>query len=120
MQPLAKSVLTTPGLTTASAADTGVQKKTRVCETAAWLISNEEMDDVMKIVKSLYNSGLLLKWVTKTIENEIKEQKGGFLSLMLDILDASLLGNLLSGTRVFRAGNGVVRDYDGMKERKDF
>ena len=39
---------------------------------------------------------------------------------MLDILDASLLGNLLSGTRVFRAGNWVVRDYDGMKERKNF
>lgn len=54
MQPLAKSVLITPGLTTASAADTGIQKKkTRVCETAASMISNEEMDDVMKIVKSL-------------------------------------------------------------------
>ena len=58
------------------------------------IISNKDMDDLIKIVKSLEDSGLLLKGVTESVQNEIKEQKGGFLSMLLCTLGASLLGNL--------------------------
>ena len=62
------------------------------------MISNEEMEDIVKIVKSLdEKSGLLVKGLNKTIENEAKEQKGGFFSMLIGTLSASLLGNLLSG-----------------------
>ena len=64
-------------------------------EMATLIISNEEMDDIMKIIKSLEESGLLMK--DKTIENKAKEQKGGFLSMALGTLDANLLGHLLTG-----------------------
>ena len=63
------------------------------------------MEDI-KIVKSLEDSGLLLKGVTKTVPNEVKEQKGGFLSMLLGILGASLLGNILAGKGINRAGKG--------------
>ena len=66
----------------------------------ASIISNDEIKDIIKIVKSLEDSGLLLKGVTKTDQNEVKEQKGGFLSMLLGTLGASLLGNLLT-CRVF-------------------
>ena len=57
------------------------------------IISNEKMNDIMKIVQAVEDSDILLKGVTKTIKNETKEQKGGFLSMFLDTLGASLLGN---------------------------
>ena len=60
----------------------------------------------MKIVQSLEDSNILLKGITKTIENETKEQKGGFLDMLLGTLGASLLGNLLSGKGIVRAGSG--------------
>ena len=68
------------------------------------IISDEEMNDIMKIVKSLEESGLLTKGVSKTIKNEAKEQKGGFLRMLLGSLGASLLGNLLTGEGTIRAG----------------
>ena len=55
------------------------------------------MEDIIKVVKSLEDSGLLLKGVTEIVQNEVKEQKGGFLSMLLGTLGASLLGNLLTG-----------------------
>ena len=58
------------------------------------------------MIKSLEDSGLLLKGVTKTVQNEVKEQKGGFLSMLLGTLGASLLGNLLTGQRIYKAGKG--------------
>ena len=61
------------------------------------IISNDKIGDIIKIVKSLEDSGLLLKRVTETVQNEVKEQKGEFLSMLLGILDAILLGNLLTG-----------------------
>ena len=64
------------------------------------IVSNGEMEDIMKIVKSLEESGLLIKDVSKTIENEAKEQKGRFLGMLLCTLGGSLLGNLLTGKRV--------------------
>ena len=70
------------------------------------LISNEEMNDIMKIVQVLEDSNIFLKGVTKTIKNETREQKGGFVSMLLGNLGASLLGNLLSGKGIVRTGSG--------------
>ena len=64
------------------------------------------MNDIIKIVKSLEDSDLLLKWVTETVQNEVKEQKGEFISMLLGTLGASLLGSLLTGWGVNRAGKG--------------
>ena len=60
----------------------------------------------MKIVQALEHSNILLKGVTKTIKNQTKEQKGGFLSMSLGTLGASLLGNLLAGKAIIKAGSG--------------
>ena len=62
--------------------------------TTTFVISNEEMNDIMKIVQALEDSNILLKGVSETIKNETKEQKGGFLSMLLGTLGASLLRNL--------------------------
>ena len=70
------------------------------------ITSNEEMNDIIKIIQALENSNILLKGVTKTIKNETKEQKGGFLSMLLGTLGASLSGNLLTGKGILRAGSG--------------
>ena len=78
------------------------------------------MNYIMKIVEALENSNILLKGVTKTIKNETKEQKGGILSMLLGILGTSLLGNLLSGKGIVRAGyghgKGIVRADYGLKK----
>ena len=79
------------------------------------IISNDKMDDILKIVKSLKNSGLLLKGVSETIQHEAKEQRGGFLSIILGALGASLLGDILSGKGVIRAGEGTIRAGYGSK-----
>ena len=86
------------------------------------IISNDEIGDIIKIVKSLKDSGLLLKGVTETVQNEIKEQKGGFLGMLLGTLGASLLGNLLTGKGVYRAekGKGIVRAGYGNNNKMDF
>ena len=73
---------------------------------AILIISNDEIGDIIKIIKSLEDSGLLLKGVTETVQNEVKEQKGGFLSMLLGTLGASLLGNPLTRRGVYRAGKG--------------
>ena len=73
------------------------------------IISNEEMHDIMKIVKSLEESGLLIKRVSETIKNEENEQKGGFLSMLLGTLGNRLLGNLLAVKGTIRACEGTVR-----------
>ena len=78
--PLAKDVLAPLGITAAaSAIDAGIQKKIHGSGTTTLIISNEEMNDIMKIVQALEDSNILLKGVTKTIKNETKKQKGGFL-----------------------------------------
>ena len=81
------------------------------------IISNDEIEDIIKIVKSLKDSGLLLKGVTETVQNEVKEQKGGFLSMLLGTLGASLLGNILTGKGINRAGEGVIRAGYGNKRQ---
>ena len=111
IQPLAKSVLIPLGLTAAaSAADAGIhQKILESGRNTTLIISKDEMKDISKIVKSLEDSGLLLEGVSETIKNEAKEQKGGFLSLLLDKLGVSLLGNIFTGKGVIRAGEGTAR-----------
>ena len=70
------------------------------------IISNEELNEIMKIIRALENSNILLKGITETIINETKEQKGEFLGMLLGTLGASLLGNLLTGKGIVRAGSG--------------
>ena len=82
------------------------------------IISNEKMNDIMKIVQALEDSNILLIGVTKTIENETKEQKGGFLSMLLGTLGASLLGNILPGKGTVRAAEGIVRAGYGSPIKK--
>ena len=77
------------------------------------------MEDIMKIVKFLENSVLLLKGVSETIQNEVKEQKGGFLSMLLGTLGASLLRNMLAGKGINRGREGFIRAGYGSK-KKDF
>ena len=117
--PLAKNVLAPLGLTAAmSAIDGSIQKKIHGSGTTKLIIENEDMSDIMKIIEALEKSGILLKGVTKTIENETKEQRGGFLSMLLGTLGASLLGNLLTGGKgIVRAGEGVVRAGEGVKKK---
>ena len=71
------------------------------------------MEDLIKIVKSLEGSGLLLKGVTESVQNEVKGQKGGFLSTSLGTLGTSLLGNLLTGKGAFHAGTAIHRAGKG-------
>ena len=76
------------------------------------------MNDIMKIIEALENSGILLKGVSKTTENETKEQRGGFLSMLLGTLGASLLGNSLTGGKgIMTAGDGKVRAGSGSKKK---
>ena len=107
MVPLAKNILASLGITPAAwAIDAGIRKKIHGSGTTTLIISNEEINDIMKIVQALEDSNILLKRITKTIKNKTKEQKGGFLSMLLGTLGASLLGNLLSGKGIVRAGSG--------------
>ena len=124
--PLAKNVLTPLGLTAAiSAIDGSIQKKIHGSGATKGagiklIIEQEDMNDIMKIIKALENSGILLKGVRKTIENETKEQRGGFLSMLLGTLGASLLGNLLTGKGMMRAGEGIARAGEGAKKNSKF
>ena len=114
LKPLAKSVLIPLGLTAAaSATDAAIHKKMFGSGNTTLLISNKEMTDIMKIITSLEESGLLIKSVREIIKNEAKEQKRWFLSMLLGILGASLLGNLLAGKGTTRAGEGKIRAGEG-------
>ena len=72
------------------------------------IISNNEMKKIVKIVESFEDSGFLPEGVGKTIQNEVKEQRGGFLSISLGILGANLLGNNLADKGVNRTREGVI------------
>ena len=118
--PLAKNVLAPLGLSAAmSAIDGSIKKKMLGSVATTLIISNDEMDDILKIIKSLEDSGVLLKGVSETIQHEAKEQRGGFLSMLLGTLGASLLGDILSkglsGKGVIRAGEGTIRAGYGSK-----
>ena len=77
--------------------------------TTTLVFSNEDLNDIMKIIKSLEESGLLIKSASKTIKNEAKEQSGRFLGILLDTLGATLLGNMLAGKGVMTAVEGTIR-----------
>ena len=96
------------GLTAAaSAADAGIHKKILGSgHNTTLIISNDEMKDILEIVKSLEDSKILLKRISETIKDEAKEQRGGFLSMLLGTLGACLLSNILTGIGVIRAGYG--------------
>ena len=118
IKPLAESVFVPLGLTAAaSVADSGIHKKILGSghNNTTLIISNNEMHDILKIVKSLEDSGVLLKGVSEKIQNEAKKQRGGFLSMLLGTLGASLLGDLLtktlSGKGVIRGGEGVIFSF---------
>ena len=125
IKPLAKRVLVPLGLTeAASTADAEIHKKILVSgepnnNNTILIISNDEMDDIFKIVESLEDFGVLLKGVSETIQNEAKEQRGGFIGMLLGTLGASLLGDLLtknlSSKGTIRAGEGAIRAGYGSK-----
>ena len=126
IKPLAKSLIIPLGLTAAaSVAHAGIHKKILGSghdhpSSTTLIISNNEIEDIIKIVKSLEYFGILLKEVTETIQNEVKEQKGEFLSMLLGTLGASLLGNILTGRGIDKAGEGIVRaGYGNKKGRKN-
>ena len=116
--PLAKNVLASLGLTAAMSAIDGSKQKKIHDSGIKLIIQQEDMKDIMKIIEAPENSGILLKGVSKTIENETEEQRGGFLSLLLGALGASLLVNLLtSGKGIMRAGEGIVRAGEGSNKK---
>ena len=109
LMPLAKSVLLRLGLSAGTlAAVAAIQKKIDGSGTTALIISNKEMEDIMEIVKSLDESWLLIKGISETIINEAKEQKGGFLSMLLVALAGSMLESALTGRGVTRAGEDTI------------
>ena len=123
--PLAKNLLAPLGLTAAmSAIDGSIQKKIDGSGATKGagvklIIEQEDMKDIMKTIEALENSGILLKGVSETIKNETKQYRGGFLSMLLGTLGASLLDNLLSGGKgIMRAGDGIVRAGEGSGSKK--
>ena len=113
--PLLKSIIKLLGLlgltAVSSAIDAGDQKKIYGSGTTTLVISNEEINDIMKIVKALEDSGILLKRATKTVENEVKSRSGGYSNLLLGTLASTFLSNLIqSGKEIYRTGYGNKRD----------
>ena len=80
------------------------------------IISNGDINDLIKIVTALEEHDILFKGTSKTIKNETKEQNGGFLSMLLGTLGASLLGNLLTGKGLYRTGQGMYRTGQVLKK----
>ena len=114
LKPLAKNVLIPLGLTAAAATDKAIHEKTFGSGVTTSIISNKEMNNMIKVVKSLEKSGLLIKGVSKTIKNEAKEQRG-FLGRFLGkfIFGASLLGNLVKAqlqlVKIFNAASSFSK-----------
>ena len=110
---LAKNIFAWLRITAAaSAIDAGIQRKIHSSGATTSIISNEEMNDIMKIVQAVEDSNILLKGVTKAIKNETKKQKGGFLSMLLGTLGANFLGNMLAEKGIVRAGSGNKKENE--------
>ena len=123
IMPLAKNVLVPLGLTVAMSAINGSIQKKIYGSGIKLTIEEDHLKDIMQIIEAQENSGILLKGVSKTTENETKEQRGGFLSMLLVTLGAGLLGNLLTGgKRIMRVGDGIVRagGSKGSKKKTKF
>ena len=108
IQPSTKSGLSSLGLTEA-AVDARIHRKQRITTTTALIIPNDEMEDVIKIAKFFKYSGLLVKGVSETIPNKAKEQKGGFLSMLLGALVLSFIEKMLGVKRIDRPENETIR-----------
>ena len=108
-KPLTKRVLIPLGLTAAVATDGVIHKKMFGSGTTTLILSNKEMNDIMKTVKSLEESGLLIKDASETIKNKVKEEIEVFVGILLGTLGASLAGNLLTGKGTIRAGKETIR-----------
>ena len=122
---LAENILAPLGITTAaSAIDVGTQKKiyssarpsSSASSATTLIISNKEMNYIIKIVQALGDCIVLLKGVTKTIKKETKERNGGFLSMLFGTLAALLLGNLLAGKGIVRAGSGNKKEKEILRD----
>ena len=116
--PLLKSIVKPLEFLQSSAAgsliDIGIAKKIHGSGTTTLVINNEELNDIMKIIQALEDQGILLNGISKKIKNDIKNQSGGALGMLLGTLGASLLGNLLSGKGIYRAGHGITRTGHGI------
>ena len=109
-KPLAKIVLVLLVLNTVdSAKDKAIHEEILGSGTATVILPNEDLNDIIKIVKSIEESGLPIKGISKTVENKVKEQKRGFLDMLAAKLASHLLGNMASGKGVIRARNGTFR-----------
>ena len=116
IKPLIRSVLIPLRLTAVpSAADAGMHKKILGSLKTTLIISNDEIEEITKKVKSLKDSGLFLKGVSETFQNEAKQQTRRFLSTLLGTLGASLLGNMLAARGINRTGEGIIRAVYGSK-----
>ena len=109
--PLLKSVIKPLGMLglTAAASATDAAKNKKILGSGnhtTLIISNDHLNDLLEVIKSLEKNGILLDGITEIVKNEVKEQKGSFLGMLLGTLGVSLLGNMLAGRDVIRAGNG--------------
>ena len=125
--PLLKSVIKPLAIlcltAAASATDAAINKQKKILGSgndATLIISNDDVQVLLKIVKSLEDSGILLDGITDTVKNQVKQQKDGFLSMLLGTLGVSLLGDLLIknllGRDFIRAGEGTIRAGYGCKK----
>ena len=116
LKPLARMVLIQLALIAAAAKDAAIHNKmlgsgiypSDLAKQITLIISNKEMKDILKIVKSLEESGLLIIGDSETIQNEVKEEKKWFFGLLLGTLDASLLGNILTRKNTIGAGESTI------------
>ena len=107
---IGKNILASLGLSAKmSATDAPIQKKTYCSGNKTLIISNNDLNDLIKIATALEVQDILLKGTSKTIKNDTKKQGGGILSMLLGTLGASLLGNLLTGKGMCRTGKGMYR-----------
>ena len=101
------------------ATDTAIQKKMygdmgNLKNFTTLIISNNDLNDLIKAITALEEHDILLEGTNKSTENEIKKQEGGFLTMLLGTLGASLLENLMTGKSLYRTGKGMYRSGNGM------
>ena len=115
--PLLKSVIQPLGMLGLTAVASAINKKILGSTNhTTQIISNDDLNDLLEVIKSLEKNSILLDGITETVKNEVKEQKGGFLSMLLGTLGASLLGNMLAGRGIIRVGEGTIRAGYGSKK----
>ena len=117
--PLARNILAPLEITAAvSAVHAEIQKKVHGSGTTTSIISNEEINNVMKFVQVLEDSNILLKRITKAIENKTKERNAGFLGMLLGASGASLLVNMLTEKGILRAVYGSKKNNSNLSFKK--